>query len=292
MQKKKRIGCDTFSLLSILLLAIPFNLFSFSYTFREESPKDSVADSTRNSLTVELDYISNSSFYGRNGGVKYPFLMFSTDFQTKKNVWVSSSFSHLIDTGKFINEINLSAGWDFELNDRIDGSISYAHYFFSSSSPLVKTSANNSIVGSIGYDWGFVYTTLSPNFVFGHSNDIFIAFGNSRYFEKVSIFGKEDFISFEPKFSIIAGTQNFDRHYVVRKENSNGKGNPNPHIVQAGGDSSFKIIDYELSLPLTYSTGNLSFESRYIFSLPVNVIEGDPSKTNSAYSFAVYYTFN
>jgi hypothetical protein len=159
---------------------------------------------------------------------------------------------------------------------------------------LVKTSANNSIAGTIGYDWVYVYSTLSANYIFGNSNDIFISLGNSRYFEKESIFGKEDYISFEPKFSIIAGTQNFDRHYVFRKENSNGKGKggPNPVVVETGGDSSLKLIDYELSLPITYSTGNLSFESKYIFSVPVNVVEGDPSKANSAYSLALYYTFN
>jgi hypothetical protein len=261
----------------------------------QADPDTSQVDTShvKRKLTLAVDYSSNSAaFFGRTGGTHpYPFWSPSLTYKGKRGWWLSAGSFHLLnsETAFSFNQISLAAGWDFTFSDQVDGGVSYSRYVFTSTSPLVQSATPHYLSSFIGYDWSYVYSTLTASYIAGQGNDLFISFENSRYMELAA--GKKSTLSFEPKISIIAGTQNFASTIVEtrskgRKPNGKGAG-----AVATNAGIGFGIIDYELRLPVTYAVGALGLELVWRYVMPVNLPSGDPSTHQSIFSAGMYYTF-
>ena len=261
----------------------------------QADPDTSQVDTThvkKRKLTLAVDYSSNSSFFGRTGGTHpYPFWSPSLTYKGKRGWWLSAGSFHLLnsETAFSFNQVSLAAGWDFTFSDQVDGGISYSRYVFTSTSPLVQSASPHYLSAFIGYDWSYVYSTLNASYITGQGNDLFISFENSWYMEIAA--GKKSTLSFEPKISIIAGTQNFASTIVETRSKGrkpNGKG---AVAVATNTGSGFGIIDYEFRLPVTYTVGSLGLELAWRYVMPVNLASGDLSTHQSIFSAGVYYTF-
>ena len=241
-------------------------------------------------LTLAVDYSNNSAFFGRTGGTdKYPFWSPSLTYKGKAGWWLSAGTFHLLnnETAFSFNQISLAAGWDFTFSDQVDGGISYSRYLFTSSSPLVQSSTPHYVNSFIGYDWLHLYSVVNVSYILGQSRDLFISFENSRYFEIET--GKTTTLSFEPKVSIIAGTQNFASPF--NETRSKGRKSKGPVAGVMTSTSGFGIIDYEFWLPVTYTVGSLGLELAWRYVVPVKLVNDDPSTNQSIFSAGVYYTF-
>jgi hypothetical protein len=246
------------------------------------------SDVKKGKLTLAVDYSNNSAFFGRTGGTyKYPFWSPSLTYKGKAGWWLSAGTFHLLtnETTFSFNQISLAAGWDFTFSDQVDGGISYSRYLFTSSSPLVQSATPHYLSSFIGYDWSYVYSVLNVSYIAGQSRDLFFSFENSRYFEIET--SKTTTLSFEPKISIVAGTQNFAS--PLTENRSKGRKPKSPGAVTP--TSGFGIIDYEFRLPMTYTVGSLGLELSWRYVVPVNLTKDDPSTNQSIFSASMYYTF-
>lgn len=253
--------------------------------------------SRRGMLSASLGYGSNLAFYGRIQPVNYPYLTTELLYTSKFGVWASVVVSNLLPTSTLADETNLVVGWDGDLTKRLDASISYSRFFFPPNSPLIKSSVNNSIESYLGYDWGYLYSRLNADFLFGpDSRDGFVQLDNSRYFSLKRLKYRE--LSTEPKVSALAGTQNFDAVSVVQQlqrgnsTKSIGKGKTKNHqITTTTYSTRFSVLAYELQLPLSYTIGKVTGQATYRYLIPVNLVDDEESVASSFFTAALQVTF-
>lgn len=243
------------------------------------------------SLRAELTYGTNSSFFGRTQLTRYPYMAGELTYTSRYGVWGSVVSYNLFDTSSFIDETDLSVGWDGDLSKTVDASLSYSRFLFANNSPLVKSSVNNSVDGYVGWDWGYVYSRLNASYLFGESNDFFLVLDNSRYFEIDKVFTPEGYVSIEPRLSMMAGTQHFIEtsieQQIQRGNNGNGKGKGKPittTTVTETPTTRFRVLNYELRVPVTYSLGKVSMQAAWRYSIPVNLLPDDVSQARSYFT--------
>jgi hypothetical protein len=269
----------------VLVLALPLSQAQGQTAPTEAAPKGA--------LSASLGYSNNSAFYGRTQAIAYPYASGELTYTSKFGVWASVSASNLLNTSAFVDETDLSLGWDKDLTKKIDVSASYSRFFFAPNSPLVKSSVNNFLEVAAGYDWGYVYSRLSADVLFGpDSHDGFLVLDNSRYFALKTL-GK-GVLSTEPKASLIAGTQNFDEVSVIqqikRGNNGKNKGKGN-QIVITTHSTRFDVLAYDLQVPLSYTVGKVAGEVTYRYLVPVNVLPDDDSSARSFVMGTLTVTF-
>jgi hypothetical protein len=242
-------------------------------------------------LFFGLGYGNNSSFLGRYQTEVLPYYSADISYKSKTGLWLSLLAYDINHSNSFIDEVDAMAGWSKDLSTHVDASLFYTRYFFTDSNESIKASVANTATGSLGLDWGFLYSKMSGHYIFGATHDFFLVIENSRYVEFPAIFHKDDYLSFDPKISIISGTQTFvDTHYLNRGTpliDSPG-GGPSPPRGKPGSGSgspttsesletTFNILSYEFILPVSYTTRKFSFEISGRYSIPVNLLEGDIS---------------
>lgn len=251
----------------------------------------------RGSLSALLGYGSNLAFYGRVQPVPYPYLTSEVRYTSRFGLWASVVVSDLLPTRTVLDETNLLAGWEGDLTRKLDASVSYARFFFARNSPLIKSSVNNSVESYLGYDWGYAYTRLNADFLFGpDSRDGFVQLDNSRYFALKTL-GKAT-LSAEPRLSVTAGTQNFDAVSVVQQlqrgnsTKSLGKGKTKQHqITTTTYSTRFDVLAYELHVPVSYTLGKVVGQVSYRYLVPVNVLEDDDSSPSSFFTASFLVSF-
>ncbi|TGE25263.1 hypothetical protein E5K00_08755 [Hymenobacter aquaticus] len=251
-------------------------------------PKDTRHDSFR----FELTYGTNSSFFGRTQPQRYPFVSGEATYTSKYGVWGSVVSYNLFDTPSFVDEADLAVGWDGDLSKTVDASLSYSHFLFADDSPLVKSSVNNSLDGYVGWDWGYVYSRLNAAYLFGDSNDFFLVLDNSRYFELPHVLTPNDYVSIEPRVSMMAGTQHFVETSIEQQvqRGNNGKGKGKTTTVTTVVETPmtrFRVLNYELRVPVTYSLGMVSVQAAWRYSIPVNLLPDDVSHARSYFTTSV-----
>jgi len=262
-----------------------------------EVEQDSTRKKTRN-LFLGLNYGSNSSFLGRYQAEILPYYMTDISYKSKTGFWLSLFAFDINNSLTFVDEVDVMGGWNVDLSKRVDASFFYTRYFFTESTELIKESVANTATASLGLDWSYVYTKITGHYIFGGAHDFFLVFDNSRYIEFPDLFRKDNYLSFEPKISIIAGTQTFvDTHYINQGSplpRPPGRGNPRggggtPTSTVESSRTTFNVLSYEFICPVAYNIGKFSFELNGRYSIPVNLLEGDTSTPQFFFTGGVVY---
>lgn len=250
---------------------------------------DSITKKSR-LLFFGLTYGNNSSFLGRYQTEVLPYYSADISYKSKAGLWLSLLAYDIYNSNAFVDEVDLMAGWNNNLSKRFDASVFYTRYFFTESTESIKASVANTATGALGLDWRLLYSKISAHYIFGGTHDFFVVIDNSRYIEFPGILHKEDYLSLDPKISMIWGTQTFvDTHYMNRGTpliDAPG-GGPSPPRGKPGSGGSpstsesfqttFSALSYEFILPVSYNTGQFSLEISGRYAIPVNLLEGDTS---------------
>ncbi|MBF9141443.1 hypothetical protein [Hymenobacter properus] len=247
------------------------------------------ASAAHGGFTAALSYGSNSSFFGRTQTTRYPYTAGELIYKSRWGVWGSAVGYNLLNTSTFLDETDLSAGWDGDLSKTVDASVSYSRFLFAPNSPLVKSSVNNSIDGYVGWDWGYVYTRLNAAYLFGETSDFFLVLDNSRNFEFEKVLTDKGYLSIEPRVSVTAGTQRFAETSLVQqvqRGNGNGRGNSGSGktTLATTTKTRFQVLNYELRVPVTYSLGVVALQVAWRYAIPVNLLPEDASGARSYFT--------
>lgn len=273
-------------------------------------------------MVVGMEVSNNSSFFGRNTARRYPYVAPSFTYLHKTGLWASATLYHLFDTEDFVDETDLAIGYSFKIRKRLEVDLAYSHFMFGKNTPLVNASTTDALTARTAYDWKYVYTALTGSYIIGSGNDIFTVLENSRYVPLNPLWQGAIPVGLDPKVSITAGTQHFwETHTTTttRKKLNPGSGGgttgPIGGILDplkpGGGNndpgngtteettttttttqvSRFRVLNYELKVPVVVYYGSFEFEPSWRYSIPVNKLEGDESKAQSFYTLSVKYTF-
>ena len=251
------------------------------------------ADDATGSLSAALGYGNNSVFFGRTQATTYPYLTQELTYTSKYNVWASVYNYDLFNTASHFDETDLSLGYDKDLSKKVDLSLSYSHFLYAPNSPLVKSAFNNSLDAALGYDWGVLYTRLNGSYLFGpNAHDTFAVLDNSLAFDIDGVFTAKDYFTITPKFSLVAGTQEFvqvsDAQQIQR---GNKKSKTKTGTTTTSTDATrFTLLSYGLRLPVAYTLGKVSAEVAYRYLQPVNVLPEDDSAGRSYFTATLTVT--
>ncbi|WP_101443230.1 hypothetical protein [Pontibacter ramchanderi] len=269
---------------------------------------------------IGMEASNNSSFYGRNTATRYPFISPSVTYVHRTGLWASVSAYQLFNTEDFIDQTDLTVGYSFKIRKRLEVDLAYTHFTFGEHTPLVNASTTDALLAKTAYDWKYLYTALTGSYIIGSDNDVFAVLENSRYIPLNPIWKGDIPIGLDPKVSITAGTQHFSETHTTtttrKKAGSGGTsgGGPLGDILDplkpgGGGNSTspdeeettttttttnvsrFRVLNYELKVPLVVYYGSFEFEPSWRYAIPVNKLEGDESRAQSFYTLSVKYTF-
>ncbi|MCC2547437.1 hypothetical protein LJY25_13360 [Hymenobacter sp. BT175] len=254
----------------------------------------------RGSFTATLSAGNNSSFFGRTQAERYPYAAAEATYTSRFGVWGSVVSYNLFATTSFIDETDVSVGWDGDLSKKVDASISYSRFLFGPNSPLVKSSVTNSLDGYVGWDWGYLYSRLNAAYVFGESSDLFLILDNSRYFEIDKVLG--GYIALEPRLSATMGTQRFAQTSLVQQQTRGnipvppGRGGPRPGpggtvtTTETTETTRFRLLNTELRVPVTYTKGKVAVQAAWRYAVPLNLLPEDVTRARSFLTASISLT--
>ena len=237
-------------------------------------------DTTHNKSSyfkLGTSYLTNSVYNGRKDSVTLPYITPSIGYYDKSGFFVSGSLSYLAATGDSrIDLFTIETGYDFTISSQLSGGIYGSKYFYNTSSTSVTSQTKGSVGASLSYDPGFVTVSTGLDISFASKADVNVsaAVAHGFYFgEKGNEWG------ITPTISTNLGTQNSYQDYV-KKRRSKGSSNS---TVQTNSTNSFGILDYELSLPITYDGNKWGLFLTPIYAIPQNPISV-ASSTGSGYT--------
>jgi hypothetical protein len=250
------------------------------------------------SLIASVSYASNTAYFGRTYGLQTPLIGADLTYTTAKKLWFNiAAYSYYNEPS---SEYDFGVGYDKKFNEKVKAGISYYHFEFPSTSVVPKSVSSDLISGYIKLSLRNFYSTLSTGYRFGESNDFYLSWMNSLYFEKDSIGRKLHSLSIEPRAGITLGTKEFSRVAEVKQITSKGnkgkgknkKNETSPTIFTGTSPSTinrFVPLYFDFNIPITYYIKSFDLELRPRLLIPVNVDPGENSGPAFIMNATVYY---
>ncbi|AMR31238.1 hypothetical protein A0256_07250 [Mucilaginibacter sp. PAMC 26640] len=249
----------------------------------------------KNSLSAGVNYGSDALFFGRTGPYRYPFVSGDMVINYKSGFFVYGSALKVLGYKPVVDEIDVGGGYYYRFSKKFTGTISYTRFFFNDDSQIIKSASSNDINLKNSYDWGLLKTSLIGDYLFGKSYDIFATVSNSRYWESSwSIFDDQDYLSINPSFNFILGTQNFVQRYSIDHKyrlEANNIYIKNENGLGARDNAKFTMLNYSFKIPISYNRPHYTLEFSYKYSIPVNVEGALLNRRESFYNLTFYYVF-
>jgi len=271
----------------------------------------------KSGLTIGLKYLSNNVYLGRIDSANIMYLVPSIGYTHKSGLHITASLSYQLDAGiNKIDAIALEGGYDYKIGEKFSGGLSVEKYFFDMNSISLNSVNDFGVGSSFAYDFDIVSLDASAGLAFNEKTDVITEVGLSKSFEI------EKF-AIEPVIKLFAGTQNFYNSYLKAGKShltgNKGKGKGSTTAMGKSGlstialaasngttytvmeASAFKILDYEFSVPVSYTYNNFKFDIVPTFAVPVNAaillsstgtLEKEAISNKFILQVGMVYTFN
>jgi hypothetical protein len=252
------------------------------------------ADSAeRNSyFKLDLNYLSNSVYFGRKDSLVVPYLRPSITYNDKSGVFITAGLAILLSSKEAtrFDLFNVDGGYNFSLG-KIYAGIYASKFFYSKASYAVNSELKGMSGFYLGYNANIITIGTGGNLLFSLNTDVGGYFNLSHTFEKG---GENKYWTLTPTAQVNAGTQYFNEaYYEIRKfpftsggnNNGTGKGKGKGHSNSNNNGSSimapaktvnyydknkFTILDYEFSLPINYQAEKWGIYTTPVVAFPVN----------------------
>lgn len=255
------------------LPALPFLVFLLAAgnnMYAQTKQYDSLSTQKSSYWQAEIIYTSNNVYLGRKDSLHLPYLTPVIGYYNRSGLYISSGLSYLTATGSSrVDLFYIDAGYTFTRNN-VQAQLSATKYFYNHQSTNVNADVKAGVDLYAAYDFGFIQPSMEAAANFSNLTDYILTLGLEHTF-----YAGNDF-SFTPGFSMNAGTQNAynfyynKRKFAVRRKKARA-GNTNYDInAQVAGAAAFKTLDYECSLPVSYTLNAFTFNFTPCFALPVH----------------------
>ena len=238
---------------------------------QEKATTDSIAAdsaSKKSYALVGIGYTSDIVFLGRKSSSISPYLSAFAGYYHKSGLFINGGVSYLAASGE--NRIDLftvTTGYDYYLKSFSAG-IYGTKYFFNNKSYAVKSELSGYVGAYADYDFDIVDVYIDGSAYFSNTSDFILGAAVSHTFYAVN-----DNLTITPAVYLNAGTQNYYSNYNNNRKfrrNMMEGGGSSTGTGMMGGGGSFKVLDYELSVPVSYTLKKLRFSFTPVFAIPVN----------------------
>ena len=233
--------------------------------------KDDLKEIKKTHIETGVNYQSNDVYLGRKDSTLLPYYIPFISYFHKSGLYFSVHLNYLKNTeASRVDLVTLETGYVFS-SGNYDGQVNVSKFFYNSQSSSVSSEIQAGLEYQNGFDFGFIKPTLDINLSFGNKIDYTGSFGLEHEFA-----GLHKKLEITPTLIVNGGTQNYYDSYFKNKRYSNKKGGQN---IQNGLSSvtgsvvspaNFKILDYEASVPFSYTIKNLVINFTPVYAIPVN----------------------
>jgi hypothetical protein len=189
----------------------------------------------------------------------------------KSGLFISAYMNYLKNSEESrVDIVSVEAGYTFN-SGKYDGQISLSKFIYNAQSTNVSSDILTTLSFQNGFDFGFIKPTMDVSLNIGTKIDYLGSFGIQHSFS-----GLNKRLEFTPTWIVNGGTQNFyDSYYKNKRYSNSNKGQNN----QSGGTfisasvanaGSFRILDYEASVPFSYTINKLVINFTPTYAIPVN----------------------
>jgi hypothetical protein len=253
------------------LLCLVISLLLGSYVIRAQDSlaiaTDSIPVRRKSHLKIELGYLSDNVYLGRSDSVKIPYLTAGLKYIHKSGLFASVSASYLSTEGR-TDMFELSGGYMISKGNW-DAEISGSKYYYNANSYSVNAETKGTISLYSDYDLGWISPSITAGMKFSQSTDYTATLGLEHDFSFL-----DERLQLEPGVFMNAATQNYyNSYYQERKYATNRKGQQKVvGTITANTDNAaaFKILDYELTVPVEYTFHRFNIAVTPVYAIPVN----------------------
>ncbi len=217
---------------------------------------------------VNASYNSDIVFLGRKSSSRAPYLTARAGYYHKSGLFINGAVSYLAASGeKRIDLFTPSVGYDF-YREKFSTGISGTGYFFNNKSYTAKSALKSNLSAYADYDFDIVEVYIDGTAYFSNTTDFVLGLALSHTF-----YAAGDNLKFIPSVYLNAGTQNYYGDY----SNNSRFGR---HMLDGGSSASrgtsmmgggvFNVLDYELSIPVSYTLNKFQFSFIPVYAIPVN----------------------
>lgn len=259
--------------------------YSIAQTQAQSAPPATTADSARATppdsshsikhkkhsfLDAGLTFQSNDVYLGRKPANTLPYYIPALSFYHKSGFYISTTLDYVKNsTASRIDLFAVDAGYLFTAH-KYDGMVTVSKYFYNSQSTNLTSTIKTSIAYQNGYDLGFVKPNLTITLNIGNKLDEEARFELGHTF---SFF--HDNLDLTPALAVAGSTLNYydyyqQRIYKIKKKQKvvrTGTADVTTSVVHA---STFRIMDYEPTMPIEYTIGKCTISFTPTYAIPVN----------------------
>jgi hypothetical protein len=213
-------------------------------------------------------YLTNSFYNGRKDSAMLPYITPTLTYYDKSGFNISSSVSYLYSAAaKRIDLFSIDAGYDFKIAKQLSGSVYASKYFYNSNSTAVQEDTKGILGGTINYENNIISVGADIGILFSQKNDF--VFTPSIY-HSFEFGGDAKAWNIAPTVTANIGTLNYYKQYF---SNITKKRTGVVRLVQVKNADGVLLLDYELSLPITYDGKKWGLFITPAYAIPQNPIQ-------------------
>jgi len=249
-----------------LLFLFSTPIFFCSVNAQEVKSETKKEDTQSSYVKLAVSYLTNAVYNGRKDTEVLPYITPSLGYYDKSGFYISGSLSYLSSSAASrIDLFSLMGGYDFDLSKQVSVGIYATKDFYTGSSTAVRSESKGSLGGNLSYAPGAIVFNAGVNLLFSSQTDLSFNGSLAHPF----YFGEGDNTwSITPTIATNIGTQNYYQSYLSNKTK---KKTGNTAVVQVQ-KNKFAVLDYELSLPVSYDASKWG-----IFFTPTYAIPQSPA---------------
>jgi hypothetical protein len=261
-----------------------------SVTQLKDSAQTNITDTTtddqptvkKSHFETSLTYQSNDVYLGRKDSSVLPYFIPEFSYYHKSGIFVSASLYYLKNQAvSRIDLVTIDAGYHFKTG-QYDGQFTLSKYFYNSQSTSVTSEISASAEYENGFDLGFAKATFTGTLNIGNKMDFAGLLGLEHRFSLI-----KDKLDITPTFAVAASTQNYysdyykNKRYTIKRKGAAGQTAMETISGTVVNASSFKILEYEPTMPIEYSIGKCVISFIPTYSIPVNAALVDIQTTKA-----------
>lgn len=233
-----------------------------------EKELDELLGKKKSYFQVELNFLSNNVFLGRKDSVAIPYITPSVGYYHKSGLYLNALASYLPSSGQNRFDLFTIEGGYAHKFGNFDMQLTGSKFFYSSSSYNVESEIEANAVVALDYNLKFITPVVQGMIIFGPRTDYAASFGLEH-----SFYAMKNNLTITPSVMANASTQNYyNSYYEFRRYALKRLKKVINYTISAKVEdaSKFKVLDYELSLPVNYSVKKFTFNITPVYALPVN----------------------
>lgn len=223
---------------------------------------------------LDVGYLSNYVYMGRQDSLPTPYVTPTLAYYHSSGFYLSGSLSFLSEKkSRRVDVGSIDVGYVFDLFENVSGEIYANKSWYNQSSTNIASDIKGYLGGVISYDINFLQLNGGMDVLFSNKPDFTCNLGVSREFH---LRFDDSEISLEPTLATNWSTLHSYEGYINRRVGKRpGTAVPiNTSItaVTKVQNNQLTLMDYEVSLPFSYSTSHFEISFTPTLALPRNPI--------------------